>query len=66
MSTASYGLCQIIMPMQAHLLQTETIHLRTALTKMRAEAMTYQQDIKKLQVVCPCITPRSTLAGYKV
>ncbi|CAL5223363.1 g5867 [Coccomyxa viridis] len=35
---------------KVQLLQTETIHLRTALTRMRAEAMTYQQDIKKLQM----------------
>ena len=46
------------MLMQVHLLQTETIHLRTALTKMHAEAMTFQQDIKKLQVRQPCTTPR--------
>ncbi len=45
--------------MQVQLLQTETIHLRTALTRMRAEAMTYQQDIKKIQVSTsmPCTNP---------
>ncbi len=43
--------CQDDVLAQVQLLQTETIHLRTALTRMRAEAMTYQQDIKKLQVL---------------
>lgn len=46
--------------MQVLLLQTETIQLRTALTRMRAEAMTYQQDIKKLQVMQTCSTPGSS------
>ena len=46
--------------MQVLLLQTETIHLRTVLTRMRAEAMTYQQDIKKLQVMQTCSTPESS------
>ena len=53
------GSCQDGMLVQVQLLQTETIHLRTALTRMRAEAMTYQQDIKKLQVMShlPCPDP---------